>query len=118
ISVASSGETSRYAASELAIAREKLADARQAARAEDYITADRLVSQSLVNVQLATAKADAARMASELERLKASAPAPDANAQPPVRLRNDPPGSSMPPPDAGAGAPEGAGNLPGGAGGP
>ena len=74
IAVASTEDVSRFAAAELAIAREKLAAARQSARAGNYAAADRLVSESLVNVQLATAKADAARVRAELQRLRASLP--------------------------------------------
>jgi hypothetical protein len=72
IEIANTAEMERYAASELAIAREKLAAARDAAGAEAYANADRLISEALVNVQLATAKADAARRRAELERMKAA----------------------------------------------
>ena len=72
LDVAKTAETKRYAAAELAIAEEKLAQARNAAREEEYEAADRLISESLVNVQLATSKAEAARIRAELERLKAS----------------------------------------------
>lgn len=74
--VASTEETSRHAALELAIARDKLAAARQTASAGDYEAADRLLSESLVNIQLAAAKADAARVQEELERMKAPPHAP------------------------------------------
>ena len=59
----------RYAAAELAIAEERLVRARNAARVEEFEAADRLISESLVNVQLATAKAEAARIRAELDRL-------------------------------------------------
>jgi hypothetical protein len=72
LDVAKTAETKRYAAAELAIAEEKLAQARNAAREEEYKAADRLISESLVNVQLATSKAEAARIQAELERLKES----------------------------------------------
>lgn len=72
LDVARTEETKRYAAAELAIAEEKLAQARNAARQEEFDTAERLVSESLVNVHLATSKAEAARIRAELERRKAS----------------------------------------------
>jgi len=78
IEIANTAEMERYAASELAIAREKLAAARDAAGAEAYAEADRLISEALVNVHLATARADAARRRAELERMKAaSSESPD-----------------------------------------
>jgi hypothetical protein len=72
IEIADTAEMERLAPSELAIAREKLAAARDAAGAEAFADADRLISEALVNVQLATAKADAARRRAELERMKAA----------------------------------------------
>lgn len=69
LDVAKTDETRRYAAAELAIAEEKLVRARNAARVEEFEAADRLISESLVNVQLATAKAEAARIRAELDRL-------------------------------------------------
>lgn len=69
LDVAKTDETKRYAAAELAIAEEKLVRARNAARVEEFEAADRLISESLVNVQLATAKAEAARIRAELDRL-------------------------------------------------
>ncbi|MPY68690.1 MAG: DUF4398 domain-containing protein [Alphaproteobacteria bacterium] len=72
IEIADTAEMQRLAASELAIAREKLAAARHAAGAEAFADADRLISEALVNVHLATAKADAARRQAELERVKAA----------------------------------------------
>ena len=69
LDVAKTDETKRYAAAELAIAEERLVRARNAARVEEFEAADRLISESLVNVQLATAKAEAARIRAELDRL-------------------------------------------------
>lgn len=91
IAVANTEEAGRYAASELAIAQEKLDAARQAARAQEYVAADRLISESLVNIQLATAKADAARVQAELERRKASLPPADAGNQAPEGAANQRP---------------------------
>lgn len=71
VDIANTEETKRYAAAELAIADEKLAQARNAARAKEYELADRLVSESLVNVHLATTKAEAARIRAEVERMQA-----------------------------------------------
>jgi hypothetical protein len=70
LDVAKTDDTRRFAAAELAIAEEKLAQARNAAREEEFDAADRLISESLVNVQLATTKAEAARIRAEAERLK------------------------------------------------
>lgn len=78
VDVANTAETKRYAAAELTIANEKLVQARNAARAEEYELADRLISESLVNVHLATTKAEALRIRAQVERMKASpAGAPD-----------------------------------------
>jgi len=74
VEVADTDETRRYAASEIAIAREKLASARHAANAEDFALADRLISESLVNVQLATAKAEMLRSRAQLKDMKTSPP--------------------------------------------
>lgn len=71
VDVANTAETKHYAAAELAIANEKLAQARNAARAEEYELADRLISESLVNVQLAATKAEALRIREQVERMKA-----------------------------------------------
>jgi hypothetical protein len=70
VDVAKSQEVKRYAASELGVAEEKLARAQRAARQKEYEEADRLISESLVNLNLATAKADAARVRGEVDRLK------------------------------------------------
>jgi hypothetical protein len=68
LDVAKTGEAKRSAAAEISIAEEKHAQARNAMREEEFDAADRLISESLINVQLATAKAEAARIRTELDR--------------------------------------------------
>jgi formate-dependent phosphoribosylglycinamide formyltransferase (GAR transformylase) len=76
LAVASTEEARSHAGSELVIAQEKLAAARQTASGGDYAAADRLIAESLVNIQLAAAKVDAARRQDELQQMKASPPRP------------------------------------------
>lgn len=73
IEVASSDNTKEHAAAELTSAREKLIQAQEAARAGRYERAEHLVSESLVNVHLATAKAEAEQVQ---EQIQASGGAP------------------------------------------
>ncbi|MEX2450181.1 MAG: hypothetical protein WD407_04935 [Rhodospirillales bacterium] len=49
-----------------------MAMARQANSAEQYDEADKLISESLVNLHLATAKAEAARTQARFEQIKTS----------------------------------------------
>jgi hypothetical protein len=76
VDVANSEETRRYAAPELETAADRLGRARWAAREKDYEEADRYISETFVNVNLATAKAEAARIREQIQRMKGpSAPA-------------------------------------------
>ena len=74
------GDDAEEAAVQTAISRVSTAitvantqEAGRHAASGEYETADRLVSESLVNVQLAAAKADAARVQAEVERIGGSA---------------------------------------------
>ena len=62
LEVASTQNTKEHARDELATAEKKLIQAQESARAGNYERADRLVSESLVNVHLATAKTEAAQV--------------------------------------------------------
>lgn len=69
VEVAKSTGTKRYAASELAAAEEKLLQAQYAARTKDFEEAERLISECLVNIHLATTKAEAARLREQAENV-------------------------------------------------
>lgn len=61
IDVARSSDAKGYAAAELAIATEKLQAADAASQREEYAEAERLLAEAMVNIELAQAKASAAR---------------------------------------------------------
>jgi hypothetical protein len=72
VDVAKSQETKRYASNELAAAEERLMRARGAAQAKEYELADRLIAETLVNINLASAKAAAARAREQVDQIKVS----------------------------------------------
>lgn len=87
VDVATTRDMREHAAPELAIAGEKLAAARQAARTGDVLEADRLIAETLVNIELAKAKTEAARVAAELARQGGNVAQTPADANAPSRSR-------------------------------
>jgi hypothetical protein len=69
---ANQSEASEYASLELQMAREHLANAKQAMQQENYEQARRLAEKALVNAQLAETKAEAASARQAAEELRKS----------------------------------------------
>jgi len=67
IEVASSESTKEHAGGDLSMAAQKLIQAEEAARAGNYERAERLISESRVNVTLATARTHAAEVQEKIQ---------------------------------------------------
>lgn len=73
IEVTKSSDATHYAQGELAVAGEKLAEAREASAQGNYKKAHWLISEALVNVDLARAKVDAELSKTALSQAKKAA---------------------------------------------
>lgn len=75
VAAARASDRAGFARSELAMAEQNIAAARQAARVEDYLEANRRLREAFADVELATVRAEEAGVKAELQR-RTERPAP------------------------------------------